>query len=184
MFFVGHEAVGIGEEGFEGGVGEGDGFEALVAAGEGAFFAFVGGAWADDGLDGGEAIDVAAVGHDEEAGHGGAFDVEDAAGVAGGDGVPGLGVVPVELVEVGAGMVVAVEVGEGVAEDGEAGLAEEVEFEEAEFLDIVHGVVGGAEAFGGGEEGHAIGDGGAADDEAAGVHGEVAGDAVEGRRER
>ncbi len=74
-----------------------DRFESLLAAGVGELLALVGGAGADDGLDGGEGVDVAAIGHDEEAGHGGGLDVEDAAGVAGGDGVPGVGVVPVEF---------------------------------------------------------------------------------------
>ena len=151
-----------------------------MAAGEGALFAFVGGAGADDGFNRGEAVDVAAIGHLEQAGHGGGLDVEDAPGVAGGDGFPGDFVLPVEFFEVGFGVAVVFEVGEGIAEDAEARLAEEVEFEEAEFFDVVHGVVGGHDAFGGFKQGHAVRDGVAADDEAAGVHGEVAGDAVEG----
>src|ERR1043166_1503283 len=66
----------------------------LITAGEFHFFAFVGRAGADDGDDGDEGVNVPHVAHFAEGDHGGAFDVMDSAGLAGGDEGPDLRIVP------------------------------------------------------------------------------------------
>jgi len=93
MFFIDDEAEGAAQAGFERRVRVADGAEALVTAGEFHFFAFVGGAGADDGDDGDEGVDVTRIAHFAEGNHGGAFDVMDSAGVAGGDELPDVGIV-------------------------------------------------------------------------------------------
>src|ERR1043165_4581767 len=66
----------------------------LVTTGKLHFFAFVGGAGANDGDDGDEGVNVPHVAHFGEGDHGGAFDVMDGPGLAGGDEGPDLRIVP------------------------------------------------------------------------------------------
>src|SRR5204863_685365 len=90
VFFIDDQAVGAAQARFERWMGIANGAEALVAAGEFHFLAFVGGAGADDGDDGDEGVNVVDVAHFAEGDHGGAFDVVDGAGLAGGDELPDL----------------------------------------------------------------------------------------------
>lgn len=69
--------------------------------------------------------------------------------------------------------------GEGVADDGETALGEDVDFDEADGFDGVHVKVGGGPAFGGHEGGGEGVDGVSGEDDAAGVHFGMAWEAVE-----
>ena len=92
VLLIDEQAVGVLERFFERGVRIGDRLQTLVTAGKSALAAFIGRAGADHGFDGGEAFDGAAIGGQQQVVHVGRFDVEDAAGVAGGDHFPGIGV--------------------------------------------------------------------------------------------
>ena len=93
VFFINHQAISAAQAELKRRMWIAHGAEALVTAREFHFFALVGSARADDGDDGDEGVDVAYITHLAQRNHGGAFDVVNGSGLAGGDERPDGGII-------------------------------------------------------------------------------------------
>ena len=179
MFFVGDDPEGGAEDGFEGRVRIFDGIQSLGASGKLFFLGTIGGAWANDGDDGDEAIDILDRADLGEGDHGGAFDVVNAASISGGEHRPDVGIVPRgEVFELGMDALLGEEL-QAIADDGQAALGENIHFDQADFFGGIHFEVGGWVALGAGESGGEGGDWIPREDNSAGVHFGMAREAIE-----
>ncbi len=155
-------------------------FQLLIATTECLFFTLIGCSGTDDGHDGRQAVDVAAVGLDQQAGHGRGLDVMHAAGIAASDHVPCLAFRVIDILfEVDRNSFRAMHLIHRIAQDRQAGLAEQIDLDEAQFLDRVHVVLGHQWAFRRPLHGHEVGQRFGRNDQAARVHRPVARQALE-----
>ena len=180
LFLEEGDAEGAGEDGFEGGVDVVDGFASVAAVEVGVDEVADDGAGADDGHLDGEVVEGFGT-HDGESGHLGAgLDLEGADGVGAAEEVEDGGVVLGDEGEVDGVASLLADV-EGVLHGGKHAEAEEVDLDDAEVLAVVLVPLDdGAVGHGGGLEGDDGVEAGVADDHAAGVLAEVAGEGKDG----
>ena len=175
LFLVDHDAVGLGQDVVDGGVGGGPFLAVLALA--------IGGdaghrARAVEG-DGGDQVFEAVGAHlAQDVAHALALELEDAAGVAALEHGEGGGVVERDAVDVD-GDALAFQEFDGALEDGQRGEAEEVEFHQAGLLDVFHRVLRDEViGFGVAVDRDHFGEGTVADDQAGGVGAGVAVEAL------
>ena len=170
VLFVSNHPEGGAEHRLQARVQVMGGFDPLAAPGELLFLHVVGGPGADHGDDGDEPVNVPDIAHPGEADHGRALDVVDASGFPVGDHLPDARVFPrLELLQVGADSARGQRC-EGVADDGEAALGEDVHLHQADGLHGVHVEMGGGIAFVGEKDGGELLDWVSGKYEAAGMH--------------
>ncbi len=179
LFVEDGDPVGLGEDGPQVGVRVVGGCPAVPLFEEGPDHVGLHGAGAEEGDVHGEVVELVGGELADEFALARGLDLEAAEGVGGADHRVGGGVVEGHLFEVDVLARGAFDLGDRVGDGGLHAHAEDVELEEAHGVHVVLVELAHGQAHAGGLDGGAVQQGGVAEDDAAGVHGDVAGQAVE-----